>query len=69
MYNFLLSLAVLYYFVGRRKNYPISSFLNWFYVCFSPLLSGVFLNVIGYSIKKNGNSVVFGFVLSSEVKN
>ena len=26
MYNFHLSLAALYYFVGRRKNYPISSF-------------------------------------------
>ena len=24
-------------------------FLNWFYVCFSPLFSGVFLNVICYS--------------------
>ena len=30
---------------------------------------GVFLNLICYSIKKNGNSVVVGFVLSSEVKN
>ena len=26
MYNFHLSFAVLYYFVGRRKNYLISSF-------------------------------------------
>ena len=68
MYNFHLSLAALYYFAERRKNYPISSF-EWFYVCFSPLFSGVFLNVICYSIKKNGNSVVVGFVLSSEVKN
>ena len=42
---------------------------RWFYVCFSPLFSGVFLNVICYSIKKSGNSVVVGFVLSSEVKN
>ena len=24
------------------------SLLNWFYVCFSPLFSGVFLNVIHY---------------------
>ena len=69
MYNFRLSLAALYYFVGRRKNYPISSFLNWFYLFFSPLFSGVFLNVICHSIKKNGNSVVFSFFLSSEVKN
>ena len=38
-------------------------------MCFSPLCSGVFLNVICYSIKKNGNSVVVGFVLFSEVKN
>ena len=39
-------------------------------MCFSPLFSGVFLNVICYSInKKNGNSVVVGFVLSSEVTN
>ena len=43
-------------------------FLNWFYVCFMPLFSGVLLNVVRYS-KKNGNSVVFGFVFSSEVKN
>ena len=69
MYNFHLSLAALNYFVGRRKNYAISSILNWFYVCLSPLFSGVFLNVICHSIKKNGNSVVFGVVLSSEVKN
>ena len=26
MYNFDLSFATLYYFVGRRKNYLISSF-------------------------------------------
>ena len=26
MYNFHLSFATLYYFVGRRKNYMISSF-------------------------------------------
>ena len=26
MYNFHLSFAVLYYFVGQRKNYLISSF-------------------------------------------
>ena len=26
MYNFHLSFAALYYFVGRRKNYLISSF-------------------------------------------
>ena len=54
MYNFHLFLAALYYLVRRGKNY---------------LISGVFLNVICYSIKKNGNSVVVGFVLSSEVKN
>ena len=54
MYNFHLFPAALYYLVRRGKNY---------------LISGVFLNVICYSIKKNGNSVVVGFVLSSEVKN
>ena len=64
MYNFHLSLAALYYFVGRPKKLSDFFFLNWFYVCFSPLFSGVFLNVICYSIKKNGNSVLFGFILS-----
>ena len=38
-------------------------------MCFSYLFFGVFLNVFCYGIKKNGNSVVVGFVLSSEVKN
>ena len=38
-------------------------------MCFSPLFSGVFLNFICNSIKKNENSVVDGFVLSAEVKN
>ena len=66
MYNFHLSLAAL-----SPSDEKIIRFLlfEWFYVCFSPLFSGVFLNVICYSIKKNGNSVVVGFVLSSEVKN
>ena len=67
MYNFHLSLATLYYFVGDEKIIRFLLF-EWFYVGFSPLFSGVFLNVNCYSIKKNGNSVVVDFVLSSEVK-
>ena len=68
MYNFHLSLAAMYISWGDEKIIRFLLF-DWFYVCFSPLFSGVFLNVICSSIKKNGNSVVVGFVLSSEVKN
>ena len=73
MYNFHLSLAARY-LLFRRATKKLSDFffLNWFYVCFLPLFSGIFLNIICYSInrplKKNGDSVVFSFVLSSEVK-
>ena len=68
MYNFHLSLAGCIISSGDEKIIQFLLF-ELFYVCFSPLFSGVFLNVICYSIKKNGNSVVVGFVLSSEVKN
>ena len=67
MYNFHLSFAALYYFVGRRKNYRISSFIG-FYVCFLTFRVSCFRKC--YPLRyKNENSVVFGFVLSSKVKN
>ena len=43
-------------FCQAAKRFFNFFFLNWFYVCFLRLFSGVFLNVIRYS--KNGNSVV-----------
>ena len=36
MYNFSLSLALLYYFIGQRKNYLISSFQLVFTCVFHP---------------------------------
>ena len=41
MYNYHLSFAVLYYFVGRRKNYLISSF-KLFFTCVFHLCGLVF---------------------------
>ena len=48
MYNFHISFAMPYYFVGRQKNFLISSFKLFFFMCFSPLWSRVFVNVICY---------------------
>ena len=42
-------------------------FLNWFYLCFSPLFSGVFLNVIRYSKKWKFCCIQFHFVLWSKI--
>ena len=39
MYNFHLSFAALYYFVGRRKNYLISSFKLVLHVFFTFVVS------------------------------
>ena len=36
-------------FRGAAKTFFDFSFFSWVYVCFSPLFSGVFLNVIRYS--------------------
>ena len=41
MYNFHLSFTALYYFVGRRKNYVISSF-QLVFTCVFHLCSLVF---------------------------
>ena len=38
-------------FRQAAKNFFEFFFLNWFYVCFIPLFSGVFLNVVRYSKK------------------
>ena len=54
----------------RRATKKLSDFffLNGLAVLLA-FMFWCFLNVICYSIQKNGNSVVVGFVLSSEVRN
>ena len=44
----LVSFSHCAVFVGRRKKILDFFFWNWYYKCFSPLFSGVFLNIICY---------------------
>ena len=67
-YNFHLSLAALYYFVGRRKNFPISSF--WLVLCV--LLAFIFwcflINVICFVFLSSDKDTFLKIILGKDVE-
>ena len=63
----LVSFSHCAVFVGRRKKLLDFFFWNWYYMCFSPSFSGVFLNIICYVKEWKFCCIWFRLVLWSQI--